>query len=374
MATVLGLAAADVASHRNAGPRLDAELGSRTVTGRVVRVEALASGTTRLTLSDVRVDGLAPERTPHKVIVSGRALGTPEVGSGVAVDARLGPHPGPTHPGAYDPAFVRFFDGIGASGLAFGRARAAEIAPAQGLASVWIALEALRMDLTRRIREAIPGQTGAIAASLVTGERSGISVETNALFNASGLLHVLSISGLHLALVVGATFLIVRGGLALVPSIAVAWPIKKIAAVAAIMVATGYLAISGAAVAAVRAYVMALIILGAILVDRPAFSMRNVALAGGGILLIMPDQIASASFQMSFAATAAIIAGVERGWFPRFAAPDAGLIERGLRALFALVVANLIMSALAEAAICPSRCTTSIASPGTASSAISCRS
>jgi competence protein ComEC len=153
-----------------------------------------------------------------------------------------------------------------------------------------------------------PGEAGAVAAALLVGERSALSTETNNDLRISGLYHILSISGLHMMLIAGVTFFVVRGLLALSPSLALRRPIRKWAAVAALVVLSAYFALSGGGPATVRSYVMALIIFGAILVDRPAISMRNLAIAAFVVLALAPEGVVEPGFQMSFAAVAALIA------------------------------------------------------------------
>lgn len=111
-----------------------------------------------------------------------------------------------------------------------------------------------------------------------------------------------------MVLAAGVVFWLVRAGLALVPALALTWPIKKIAAGAAMVGVTAYCAFSGWDVAAERALIMTLIMLGAILVDRPALSMRNLALAALVALAREPEALLGPSFQMSFGAVAGLIA------------------------------------------------------------------
>ena len=107
-----------------------------------------------------------------------------------------------------------------------------------------------------RITAVLPGSTGGIAAALITGKRGAIAEEVNQAFRDSGLAHLLAISGMNLALVGGFVFLVVRGGLALIPWVALRYPIKKIAAVFALMVMFCYLMISGASIPTERSFMM----------------------------------------------------------------------------------------------------------------------
>ena len=177
----------------------------------------------------------------------------------------------------------------------------------------WIALkiQQLRWRVSARIHSVLPGSTGAIASALITGDRGGISEEDESALRDAGLAHVLAIAGLHMALVGLGLFWVVRAFLALFPSIALTQPIKKWAAVAALCSATFYLVISGAATPANRAYIMLSVMLVAILVDRPAISMRSVGLAATIILLLRPETIVEPGFQMSFSAVVALVAVAE---------------------------------------------------------------
>ena len=170
-----------------------------------------------------------------------------------------------------------------------------------------VAIERLRHAIGQRITAVLPAQTGAIANALITGERGGISEETNTAFRDFGILHILSISGLHMAIMAGAVFLLVRFALAAVPAIALVYPIKKWAAGAAMLGAFAYLMISGASFATVRSAIMISIMLFAVILDRPALALRNVVLAATLILVLFPESLFDAGFQMSFAAVVGLV-------------------------------------------------------------------
>ena len=174
-----------------------------------------------------------------------------------------------------------------------------------------IGLAELRLGMTQRIAAALPGSSGGIAGALITGQRGEISEEDETALRDAGLAHVLAIAGLHMALVGGGIFWLIRAGLAAIPAIVLRYPIKKWAAGAALAASVFYLAISGAAPPAVRAFVMLAMIMLAILFDRPALTMRSLALAAGILLLLRPESIFEPGFQMSFAAVAGLIAVAE---------------------------------------------------------------
>lgn len=294
-------------------PVLKKTLRNADIEGTVTLVEVRYPRGQRLTISSPTIAGLTPEATPAVVRVrtmSSRSAVQP--GDRVRVKATISPPAKPALPGGFDYARTAWFDQVGAVGYAF--APPVIVAHVDGgtlMARYRRGVEEIRQIIARRIRAALPGETGEIALALITGERGGISATTNNAFKNSGLFHILSISGLHMVIAAGAMFYSVRLLLAAIPFFALTLPIKKIAAAVGILGALGYLAISGWAFATVRSGLMILIIFGAVLLDRPALALRNVALAAFLILAIFPESLLDAGFQMSFAAVTALIASHE---------------------------------------------------------------
>jgi competence protein ComEC len=214
--------------------------------------------------------------------------------------------------------------GIGAVGYAFGSPELVAPAPPPDISGrVALALQGLRFRMSARVHAVLPGSTGAIAAALITGDRGGISEADDQALRDAGLAHVLAIAGLHMALVGLGLFWTVRALLALWPRVALTQPIKKWAALAALCGAGFYLAISGAATPALRAFTMLAMMLLAILFDRPALSMRSLGIAAVILLVAAPESLIEPGFQMSFAAVASLIAVAE--WEQRRAAAHRGL-------------------------------------------------
>jgi competence protein ComEC len=176
-----------------------------------------------------------------------------------------------------------------------------------------LAVSALRQRIANEIADAAPGAAGAIAVALLTGLRGALPDHIWDDWAVAGIIHLLSISGLHMALVAGTVFFAVRIALALAPPLALRLPAKKLAALLALIGAFGYLLISGASVPAVRSFIMTALMLLAVMVDRNPFSMRLVAFAALVLLLLQPENLIGASFQMSFAAVVALIAVYETG-------------------------------------------------------------
>ena len=169
----------------------------------------------------------------------------------------------------------------------------------------------LRMSLSRLMQERMGGQAGAFAAALMTGDRSGVTAATNDALRASNLSHMISISGLHMGLLTGFVFALCRYGLALCPPLALRLHSKKLAAAVALLAATFYMFLAGPDVATRRSYIMAAVVLLAVLGDRRAMSLRSVAIAAMICLLLEPESLVEPGFQMSFGATAALIVGFE---------------------------------------------------------------
>ncbi len=282
------------------------------LSGIVLNREKRSNGRQRYTIAVREFEG-SQRPIPGKVRVTAHArYGLVEIGQGITGLARLRPPSGPAYPGGYDFAFQSWYIGIGANGFFLGAPKADEtIGVIPLLMRVSLTITASRSAIGLRIREALPGESGNLAAALIVGDRSGISDETVEALRRSGLAHILAISGLHMALVTATIILLVRGSLAMIPSIALYYPIRKWAALAALLVASIYLVISGAGIATQRAWIMIAIMLLAILSDRRALTMRNVGLAALVVLTWRPESIVSPSFQMSFAAVAALVAVYE---------------------------------------------------------------
>ncbi len=307
----LGFAAADFRASRVAAPVLSREIGFAKIEGRLLAVEESAK-LRRLVIAADRIEGVAAHETPARIRLSWRGKDFSALpGQRVTLTGSLSPPPQPVTPGGYDFARHLYFLRIGAVGFAYSApSPIAEVNPPFS-ARLSGAIERARLGLTRRIIAAAPGDSGAIVAAVVTGKREAISDKAEDDFRDSGLTHLLSISGLHIGLATGIIFFTLRAGLALIEPVALRYPIKKWAAAAAILSGAAYLAMSGLQWPAQRSFLMTAIVYVAILFDRRALSLRNVAITAFVILLIAPEAVANPGFQMSFAAVTALIAFYE---------------------------------------------------------------
>lgn len=314
-----GFVAADLRTAIVDAPRIERELSPRAVTGRLVSVEESAASR-RLLIEVASIDkytGPLPARV--RVTWRGEEFAA-KPGDIVAIRAGLSPPPPPAAPGAFDFARQLFFERIGAVGFAVAAPQKI-VAPKEEVRDrIAAAIETARLSLAQRILEKAPGEGGAIVAAVVTGKRGAVSERSEAALRDSGLAHLLAISGLHMGLATGLIFFAVRFGLALVPPIALRFPIKKWAAAAALAAGFAYLLLSGGGWSARRAFIMTSIIFIAILADRRGLSLRNVAVAATIILLMTPEAVLHPGFQMSFAAVTALIAAYE--WAAARADPD----------------------------------------------------
>lgn len=313
-----GLIAACLRTAIVSAPVLPYEM-TAAVEGRIVGLSRSASNAPRLTLDRVVIHGLEPDATPRHVRISVAPDTPPGVlvpGRRVIGTARISPPGGPVEPGGFDFREIAWFDGLGAVG--YTRTPMLEMESVDNAGFHQTAFR-LRMALSEHIRGRIPGQNGAFAAAILTGDRSEIDRAVEDDLRVSTLYHLVSISGLHMSLLSAAIFALVRYGLALVPFLALNWPLKKIAAVAALIGGGAYLFISGAEVPTQRAYIMTSAFLVAVLLDRPALTLRSVALAAFVVLALAPESLMQAGFQMSFAATIALVAAFEglrsQGWW-----------------------------------------------------------
>lgn len=260
------------------------------------------------------------EQTPDYVRLRVNAkAGQLTFGSYVILDAILYPLPQPVLPGGFDYGRKLWFEQIGGLGFVLKPPEISKDAPQAPLSiQLQAQINQLRSVIAERIRAVLPGVSGHVAVALITGDRSGLSEETTQALRYSGLAHVLAISGLHMAMIAGALFWAVRLCLASVPAIALRFPIKKIAAVIALVGGGYYLLLSGGAIATQRAFIMIAIMFAAILLDRPALSLRNVAIAALIILFLSPHSLLDVGFQMSFAAVTGLVAYYERASRKRY--------------------------------------------------------
>ncbi len=294
-----------------------------------------ARDTIRLMLVPARAAGLPP-RVRVSVPVDTEGVAALSPGDSVALRARLVPPPPPMLPGAYDFARRAWFERIGAVGSALG--------PVERLGAARERGPSLRNRLFDHIRGELPPATAGIAAALVTGSTGGIAPEDNEAMRRAGLAHLLSISGLHVSAAIGGAMWLALRLLALVPGLALRRPLLLWSSFAGALVGIGYTLLTGAEVPTVRSLIAALLVLAALALGREALSLRLVAAGAFVILLFRPEALVGPSFQLSFAAIAAIVAlhSHQRviGWFQR---REESLWRRLARGLVSLLLTGLVV-------------------------------
>ncbi len=306
----MGFALAQWATAR-APPPLDLPRTAVMLTGTVAEVDPLPEGL-RLTLRGAAWrEGAAPAPRDIRVRLRAGDAARPEPGDVVRLRALLRPPSPPAHPGAWDFQRDAFFSGLGAFGFALG--------PVEVLARGGAAppLAATRAAVEAKVMAVVPGAAGPIAAALLTGGQSAIAPAEMAAMRDSGLAHLLSVSGLHVAIVMGVSAFLARALLAgALPGFVARFGSKPWAMLAALAAGGFYMVLTGSQVPMQRSFAMAAAVAVALLAGRRALSPWAWAMAAALVLAIQPAAVLGPSFQMSFAAVLALIAayGALRPW------------------------------------------------------------
>ena len=260
----------------------------------------------------LRMPPLAPDQRPYKLKLTLKGQRGVQASDILYAAMRVQPLPGPTYPGGYDFRFDYFFKQIGGVGSIVGPIKAGYGRAPTSMQRFWNGIDHFRCSVTERIRQVIGGQNGAVAAALITGKRGYINDHSNDILRAAGIYHVVSISGLHMAIAAGFTFACARLFLVLIPGLALRYDVRRTAAWAGMAGAVIYDVFAGSDIATERSMLMTLVLFGAIAFGRRLLSMRNCALAAILLILVEPSGVLNPGFQMSFAAVAGLIAFYER--------------------------------------------------------------
>lgn len=342
LALVTGFAAAKLRTALLDTVMLDRALSPVVVEGIITSRETTTNGHRLLLQQVIYPERAAGRRLPQQIRLSVRDALLPEameVGARIKALVNLLPVSEPFYPGGYDFRRQLYFEGTGATGIVLTRIEIlnpSEI-PVSG-AEFW------RNSLAGQISQTLGGAEAAIAIALMTGERGAIDEVSNEDMRRAGTSHLLSISGMHIGMVGGFVFFLVRSLLALIPFLALRYPARKIAAVCALLAVVTYTGLVGAPIPAQRSMVMAGLVFVAIVLDRIALSMRTVALAAGVIVLLFPESLLNPGFQMSFAAIVMLIAAYE-WWSIRRGdefAQKAGWLEKAGRYVAGIIITSLI--------------------------------
>jgi competence protein ComEC len=301
-----------------ARPVIPAGFGVATVDGWVMDVANPSASGERLVIAPVRIAGLSLAELPHRVrivVPAGSVLGP---GASIRVTTLLDPPPGPAAPGAFDFARDAWFEGMGGVGLAMKPPTMITLAEPPWRLRVAMAINALRWSLAERLASDMARVMGTyddgasgLAVTVATSHEDWLPDASRDDLRASGLAHMLAIAGLHMAAVCGFAFFAIRLGVAAWPWLALRVSGKKVAAAGGLIVVVLYLTLSGAHPPARRAAITASVAFLAILFDRRAISLHSLSIAALLILVMQPEAVIQPGFEMSFCATAALVALAE---------------------------------------------------------------
>ncbi len=168
-----------------------------------------------------------------------------------------------------------------------------------------------RAKINKNIRDNFSEDSAAFLMSIITGERNLLTKETKDAFNATGLAHILSISGAHFGLLLFILFRIFRFSVKKLPydlfvRLSLYLTPSQIAAILCVPFMIGYLGISGMSIPSLRAFIMISLFLFGLLIQRKGFWLNTLLFAAVVIILIQPDSILDLSFQLSFIAVLCI--------------------------------------------------------------------
>lgn len=295
----LGLTRAVV---QDTGPRLERPISHVMLTGRV-RQASLNPETQRIILDDVRIRNQPALRAPERVRLNlSRTALTVAVGDRVRLTAFLRPPMKPIYPGAYDETRRLALQHIGAVGRS---EQILDVIPA--VPNPVSGIETLRRFIGHRLTTLLPDEAARVAIPLTIGDQSGVSPHLYQIFRSAGIIHVLSVSGFHLSLLILFVCVVVRTLWALVPALSERFSGKKVAVVVALIAATGYILISGMQVPALRSWIMVAVVLIGLLFNRNALSCRSLTIAAFALLIIDPGLILDIGFQLSFMAVLVLV-------------------------------------------------------------------
>ncbi|OYV25481.1 MAG: hypothetical protein B7X08_05415 [Acidocella sp. 20-63-7] len=304
LAAALGFARAELRTAAEP-PYSPIPTGILSVTGTITQVDLLP-GARRITLTAPRLDSAAPLRRAIHLRLRGDDA-TPFVsGEAIRTYAMLYPPDRPAYPGGWDQQRQDYFANLAATGFTLGSVTVIRTATPGALAS---ALQNLRLHIQQTILATLPPATGAIAVTLLTGDENAIPADEHNAFIAAGLAHILAVAGLHVGIVMGLAFATARFLLTRSERAALHLPVKPIAAALALLAGVAYAGLTGAHLPILRSLTMASLVTLGVIVGRRAISFRGLAIAALVILLATPEAILGVSFQMSFSAVLALIAG-----------------------------------------------------------------
>jgi competence protein ComEC len=262
---------------------------------------SLNNGVSKVVMTNIWLPSTVSEGRPRKVRINIRDKNL-KVGQRIGVYASLMQPKKPVLPGGFDFATYNYFRQIDAVGHALSKPKTYDDQKVNAN-NMNIYFNQLRHYIARRINETIPQPTSGMVVATLIGDASQIDSQVYAQMQTAGLLHLIAISGMHLTVVVGILFFSVRYILSFFPALCLYFDSKKAAALISVIGSAGYLAITGMPISAQRAFIMSSLLLLGILFNRKAQLQRMLVVAAVILLLLFPESVLQAGFQMSFMAT-----------------------------------------------------------------------
>lgn len=347
VAISIGFAVAQITTQYTSIQLLQKRTSFIDVQGTVASISETQFGL-RLVLDQVEAPFRDAKDIPDRIRLSIRpkslsTMPVPNPGQRVSVTAVLRPPPAPHLPGSYDFQRRAFFAGIGAYGFGIGKIEVLGHANSNIPNRLAQYIHHLRANIAARARSKSTGPPGAVAAALLTGHRGTIPAETLSHMRDAGIAHLLAISGLHIGLAAGTMFAFIRLLIVMTPRVGQHLNAKKIASVAAILVAFCYAILAGLTVPTERAFLMTSLMLVGVLIDRRGITLRSVAWAAAVILVFHPSSLLEPGFQMSFAAVICLVSGYE--WLSRRQVSRGGIHIRLWRYIAGVMMTSIIAGA-----------------------------
>jgi competence protein ComEC len=276
------------------------------IEARVARIEPRPSGA-RLALD--RVAWVIPRdaRGPTRVqLALDPGAAPPPLGATIRAMVRTSSlRAGAANPGGFDAARALARRGVGASGRVADALLVAVVEPPR--ASALRAISGARLAALARLHAA--GRGGALLAALGLGDASALPERDLRAWAALGIAHLLSVSGLHLALAAGAAFWIALALLARVDSLTARCDTRRLALCAAAFAASAYALLAGLATPALRSLAMLACLAAAVWLRRASSGAHALCAAALSVLALDPAALFAPGAQLSFAATAALVLG-----------------------------------------------------------------
>ncbi|MDX5462304.1 MAG: ComEC/Rec2 family competence protein [Wolbachia endosymbiont of Tetragnatha montana] len=254
--------------------------------------------------------GMTPDRALDNIRISVRTKVEKgiKIGDQVKLSAKLFPPKIAPSEYAYDFTRIAYYQKISATGFATSKIALYKKAEARKFQEY---IESFRQYIYENLQQNIKKPHADIISALLIGKKDGVDQKTMGAIRDSGIAHLFAISGLHLSFVAGLFFIVFRNLFAISETLTLKYNTKKISAFLTILPTTFYLLITGMQISAQRAYIMVILVLVAIMIERKYRGLIAIAFAAAVMLIIEPEAVLKPGFQMSFSAVLALVASYQ---------------------------------------------------------------